>query len=80
MISLVLDTAGRAVHAHASSRAAGIGVIAVALVIVLIVERELLRGYGDAASEARLRAMMPVVLPLLVAFAVILGARFGRFA
>jgi hypothetical protein len=80
MISLVWDAAGRAVHAHASARAAGIGVIAVMLLLVLIVEREVLRGYGGAAAGARLRAMAPIVLPLLTALVVILGARFGRFA
>lgn len=79
MISLVFDVAGRALGQHAGEFAAGIGLVAVLLAIFVAVERELLRSSRSAVSAVRVRATDPVVYPLLVAFAFILGARLGQF-
>jgi hypothetical protein len=79
VISLVFDVARRALEQHAGEFAAGIGLVAVLLAIFVAVERELLRSSRSAVSAARVRATDPVVYPLLVAFAFILGARLGQF-
>lgn len=79
MTSLVFNAAKRVLEQHASEVAAGIGVIAVLLVIFVVVERELLRTGKRAAAEARVRATDPILFSLLVAFTFILGARFGKF-
>jgi hypothetical protein len=78
MNSLVFNAAGRVIE-HISELAPGIGVVVAVLVVLLVVERELLRGYGGPASQARVRATDPIVYPLLVALVFILAVRFGQF-
>jgi hypothetical protein len=79
VISLVFDAARRALGQPAGELAAGIGVVAVLLAIFVAVERELLRSSRSAVSKARVRATDPIIYPLLLAFAFILGARLGQF-
>jgi hypothetical protein len=57
------------------SLAATIDVIAVALLVVLLVEQELIRAHGGSSARTRIRPFAIVIGPLLVAFVVILVAR-----
>lgn len=79
MISLTFDAARRVVGQHGSELAAGIGLVAVVLLVLVAVERELLRSARGAAARARVRATSPILYSLLFAFVFILGARLGRF-
>jgi hypothetical protein len=78
--SLLFDAARRALADQGfDARSAGIGIAVVLLLVALVVERELLRGFGgSAAAPARLQALGVVIGPLLVAFAFIVGVRFGH--
>jgi hypothetical protein len=78
MTSLVFNAANRVVQHHPGELGAGIGLIAVLLVIFLAVERELIRGLGGPAAKARVRAVTPIVYPLLATFVFILGVRLGQ--
>jgi hypothetical protein len=78
MTSLVFNSASRVVQHHAAELGAGIGLVAVLLVIFLAVEREMLRGLGGAAAKARVRAVAPILYPLLATFVFILGVRLGQ--
>jgi hypothetical protein len=78
MTSLVFDAGGRIVHHHAGELGAGIGLIAILLVIFIVVERELLRSLGGAAARARVRATTPILYPLLITFVFVVGARLGQ--
>jgi hypothetical protein len=49
--------------------------VAMALLVVLLVEYEVLRVYFGPSARMRLRALQVVVPPLLVAFAVIVVVR-----
>jgi hypothetical protein len=80
VISLVFDGANRVVQRHVGELGAGIGLVAVLLVIFLAVECELLRGFGGAAAKARVRAVTPILYPLLVTFVFIVGVRLGQLA
>jgi hypothetical protein len=79
MSSLVLDTGRRLLDAQTfDSRSATVGLVAIALLAVLLVAAELLRGYGGARARALVAGLSIAIGPLLVAFAVIVGVRFGH--
>jgi hypothetical protein len=77
--SLVLDTGRRLLDAQPFDvRSATVGLVAVLLLVALLVAGEVLRGLGGERARA-LRANLTVAIaPLLLAFAVIVGMRFGH--
>lgn len=52
-----------------------VGLLAVAALLVLLVQREAVRSYGGDRAERWIRGLDLAVLPLLVAFAVIVVLR-----
>ncbi len=52
-----------------------VGLLAVAALLVLLVQREAVRSYGGGRAERWIRGLDLAVLPLLVAFAVIVVLR-----
>jgi hypothetical protein len=57
-----------------------LGLVAVALVVVLLVRREVTRAAGGAGATARMRLLDLAIVPLLVAAAVVLGTRVAHLA
>jgi hypothetical protein len=77
--SLVLDTGRRLVDAQPFDvRSASVGLVAVLLLVSLLVAAEVLRGLGDARARALAANLAVAIGPLLVAFALIIGTRFGH--
>jgi hypothetical protein len=77
--SLVLDTGRRLFDAHGfDARSATVGLVAVLLLAVLLVAAEVLRGLGGERARALMGNLTIAIAPLLVAFAVIVGTRFGH--
>jgi hypothetical protein len=56
---------------------ATVGVVAILLLILLLVEREVLRAFGGVRAAARVRTLTAASLPLLVAAIAIIGTRLG---
>ena len=79
MSSLVLDTGRRLFDAQGfDARSATVGLAVVLLLAVLLVAAEVLQGLRGERARA-LRANLTIAIaPLLVAFALILGTRFGH--
>ena len=59
--------------------AAQLRVLAVVLVIVLLVERELLRVGEPERADAYVRAVSVVAIPLLIMFVVVVVSRLATF-
>ena len=79
MSSLVLDTGRRLVDSQGfDARSATVGLVAVLLLAALLVAVEVLRGLGGARARAVVGNLTVAVVPLLLAFAVIVGTRFGH--
>jgi hypothetical protein len=57
------------------SRATSLGLILVLLLVALVVERELMRARGGPQSERWTRTLNVAIVPLLMAFAVIVVIR-----
>jgi len=77
--SLVLDTGRRLFDAEAFGvRSVTVGLVAVLLLAVLLVAAEVLRGLRGERARAVLANLTIAIAPLLVAFAVIVGTRFGH--
>jgi hypothetical protein len=77
--SLVLDTGRRLVDAQTfGARSVTVGLVVVVLLAVLLIESELLRGLDGRRARATIGNLTIAIAPLLVAFAVILGARLGH--
>jgi hypothetical protein len=77
--SLVLDTGRRLFDAQAFDvRSATVGLVTVLLLVALLVAAEVLRGLGGERSRAIIANLTIAIAPLLVAFAVIVGVRFGH--
>jgi heme A synthase len=77
--SLVLDTGRRLFDARAFDlRSATVGLVAVLLLAALVGAAEVLRGLGGERARAVLANLTIAIAPLLVAFAVIVGTRFGH--
>ncbi|HEV8632795.1 MAG TPA: hypothetical protein VG370_00940 [Chloroflexota bacterium] len=55
-----------------------VGVVVV-LLLALLIGRELVRAYDGSQTGRWMRRLDAVIWPLLVAFGVIVVARFGRF-
>jgi hypothetical protein len=76
MSSLLFDAAQRLVELQSYyERSASIGAVAVLLLLVLLVEREVLRGLDDDRGRAAARTLVIAIEPLLLAFVVIVGVR-----
>jgi hypothetical protein len=76
MSSLLFDSAQRLVDLqNYYQRSASIGVVAVLLLLVLLVEREVLRGLGDDRGRSGARTLVIAIEPLLLTFVVIVGVR-----
>jgi hypothetical protein len=56
-----------------------VGVIAILLLLVLLVHKELLRALGGSGVTVRLRAFDVAIMPLLVSFVCIITVRFLLF-
>jgi hypothetical protein len=54
---------------------ATVGVIAIVLLIVLLIEREVLRAMGGTRAIARVRSLTVATLPLLITAVAIIGSR-----
>jgi hypothetical protein len=54
---------------------ATVGVVLIVLLIVLLVEREVLRALGGPRAVARVRSLTVATLPLLIAAVAIIGTR-----
>ena len=54
---------------------ATVGVIAIVLLIVLLIEREVLRAMGGPRAVARVRSLTVATLPLLITAVAIIGSR-----
>lgn len=79
MSSLLLDTGRRLVDAQAfNTRSATVGLVAVLLLAVLLVEAEVLRGLGGERGRTALANLSIAIAPLLIAFVVIVGTRIGH--
>jgi hypothetical protein len=77
--SLVLDTGRRLVDAHGfDARSATVGLVAVLLLAALLAAVEVLRGLGGERARAVVANLTVAIVPLLVAFVVIVGTRFGH--
>jgi hypothetical protein len=77
--SLVLDTGRRLFDAQSfDARSATVGLVAVLLLAMLLVAAEVLRGLGGERARALMGNLTIAIAPLLVAFAVIVGTRFGH--
>jgi hypothetical protein len=77
--SLILDTGRRLFDAQPFDvRSATVGLVAVLLLVVLLAVAEVLRGLGGERARAVLANLTIAIAPLLVAFAVIVGTRFGH--
>ena len=79
MSSLVLDTGRRLLDAQPfDARSATVGLVAVLMLVALLVGAEVLRGLGSERARALRANLIVAIGPLLVAFAVIVGIRFGH--
>jgi hypothetical protein len=58
-----------------TSRATSLGLILVLLLVALVVERELMRARGGSQSERWMRTLNVAIVPLLIAFVVIVVIR-----
>jgi hypothetical protein len=76
-VSSLLFDAARRVAEH-SSHAAGVGVVAVLLFVVLVVERELVRSLAGPQLARRMQALSVITAPLLLVFVFLLGVRYAR--
>jgi hypothetical protein len=77
--SLLFDTARRLVDAQGfNSRSTSVGLVAVLALAVLLVGAEVLRALGGERARALVANLTVAIVPLLVAFAVIVGTRFGH--
>jgi hypothetical protein len=76
MSSLLFDSVQRLVELQSYyERSASIGAVAVVLLLVLLVEREVLRGLDDDRGRAATRTLGIAIEPLLLTFVVIVGVR-----
>ena len=81
MSSLVLDTGRRLVDAQQfDARSASVGLVVVLLLAGLLVLAEVLRAFGSERARAVVANLTIAIVPLAVAFAVIVGTRFGHLA
>ena len=79
MTSLLFDTARWLVDAQGfDARSATVGLVAVLALAALLVAAEVLRALGGARARALVANLTIAIVPLLVAFAVIVGTRFGH--
>jgi hypothetical protein len=79
MSSLVLDTGRRLLDAQPfDTRSATVGLVAIVLLAILLIATELLRGFGGARARAVIAGLSIAIGPLLFAFALIVGVRFGH--
>jgi hypothetical protein len=77
MNSLVTDLT---FEVNASSAVTGVEVIVVVLLLVLLVERELLRAFEGRAWEFQARTLDNAVGPLIVMFALLVARRLIEMA
>jgi hypothetical protein len=76
MSSLLFDTGQRLADQQSYyQRSAGIGAVAILLLIALLVGAEVLRGLDGRWKDAAEQTLSIAVQPLLVAFVVIVGVR-----
>jgi hypothetical protein len=74
--SLLFDSAQRLVDLQSYyERSASIGVVAVLLLLVLLVEREVLRALDDDRGRSAARTLGIAIEPLLLTFVVIVAVR-----
>jgi hypothetical protein len=77
MTAIITETIIRAIRgANYSVLSTTFGVTAIALLLVLLISKELLRSQGDPRREAAMRALDIAILPLLLAFGAIMVMRF----
>lgn len=53
------------------------GLVAVVLLILLLIERELIRMFAGAHAAARLRALSIATVPLMLIAIAVIGSRFA---
>jgi hypothetical protein len=77
--SLLFDTARRLVDSQSfGSRSASVGLVAVLALALLLAAAEVLRALGGERARALVGNLTVAIVPLLVAFVVIVGTRFGH--
>jgi hypothetical protein len=77
MTSLVTTLTANAIGTQSFSALSDrVGIVAIALLIVLLIQRELMRAFGGARSMAGLPTLDIVIAPLLVMFALTMTVRF----
>jgi len=62
----------------ASTIAATFGIITIVLLVVLLVQKEFRRGWGGSRSSAWAQTLNIAIVPLFMAFLVIIAVRFLR--
>ena len=53
-----------------------VGVVAIILLILLLIQKELMRAYGEPVTRQELQALDIAIVPLLAAFGLIVVMRF----
>jgi hypothetical protein len=66
-------------HASYSQITTSVGVVAIVLLIVLLIEHELIRALRSRGSSSQ-RILQVAIVPLLITFAVIVVTRFAHLA
>jgi H+/Cl- antiporter ClcA len=66
-------------HASYSQITASVGVVAIVLLIVLLIEQEFIRALRGGGSSSK-RTLQVAIVPLLITFAVIVVTRFAHLA
>jgi H+/Cl- antiporter ClcA len=80
MNSLLPHATHRALeHASYSQITTSVGVVAIVLLIVILIENELIRAIRGGGSSSQ-RILKVAIVPLLITFAVIIVTRFAHLA
>ncbi len=78
MTSTVTETTEKAIlFSTHEALSTSVGLVVVLLLVVLLVQKEVVRASGTARSRAWMRALDIAIVPLLMAFALIIGERIA---